>query len=201
MDPTPAVELDGGLGLTAATATFGHLVKIDNQSDGLFRAGLFHGVRGRGWTLAAFPSTTDGLCLSMTPGGADGTGDGGAMVYGAFESVPRTTETKHGAADMKVTYLSRAGTYNGFPAFVTGAATGDATTVEVRFRDGERLRLPTTPGPAPLDQVTFYAAPLHGTLAETSVDRIAAYDADGHLVACLAPSTAQDGRSPLEARR
>jgi hypothetical protein len=154
---------------------------------------------GHPWQLIAYPSTTDGLCISVTPKGASSVG--AAMSCGPFAGVARTPETK-ASADMSITYLSGGATAQ-LPAYIVGPVVDKAATVEIRFRDGEVLRVPTFAGTGALGRVRFYATqlPSGGAAAPgTSIrllEWIAGLDANGDVVACLAPSTAKDGISAL----
>ena len=82
----------------------------------------------------------------------------------------------------------------------------EASVVEVRFGDGDVLRVPTFAGPEPLQHVRFYAAQLPtamrlapGTFAEIAefLESVAGLDANGAVVACSATRTADEGSSSL----
>ena len=84
-----------------------------------------------------------------------------------------------------------------FPRYIVGPVIKDAATVEIHFANGERLSLPTFPAPPPLDNINFYAIPLSGQQMSADIVSAAGRDAAGNIVACLAPATANDGRSAL----
>ncbi len=162
------------------------------------------------WRLVAYPSTTDGLCVSMIPGGGDNNSYGSAMGCGTFAGIARTTATK-ASPDMTITFLSGSAT-NVLPAYIVGPVIEQATMVEVRFANGETVRTPTFPATHPLDHVRFYAMPLPRAQVPTTrglgspprvapLQWLAGLDQNEHVVACLAPSSASNGRSPLSACR
>jgi hypothetical protein len=161
---------------------------------------------GHRWQLIAYPSSTDGLCVSVTPAGSNASGSGGAMGCGPFVGVPRTGETK-GSSEMSITFLSGAAGRE-LPAYIVGPVIDKASTVEIRFGTGEALRLPTFSGAASLGRVRFYAAQLPATIPmptpglpiqnqRSFINTLAGLDSDGNVVACVAPRTAVNGVSPL----
>jgi hypothetical protein len=165
---------------------------------------------GQPWRLVAYPSTTDGLCVSMIPDDGDNNSYGAAMGCGTFAGVARTTATKAGP-DMSITFLSGSAT-KVLPAYIVGPVIEQATMVEVRFANGETLRTPTFAAPHPLDHVRFYATPLPKDQLPTTrgswspprvapLQWLAGLDENEHVVACLAPSSASNGVSPLSACR
>jgi hypothetical protein len=166
--------------------------------------GVWH---GHPWQLVAYPSTTDGLCIAMIPG-TGGTDDssGSAMGCGTLEGIPRTAQTKPGAPDMKITYLSGSAT-TALPAYIVGPVIEEATTVAIRLRDGTTIHTPTVIGPGRLAHVRFYAVQLPSNLDGTppatpplqaiGVRWIAGLDRSGRVVACLAPAISTNGISPL----
>ena len=90
------------------------------------------------------------------------------------------------------------------PDYIVGGVIATASTVEIRLGNGDVLRVPTFAGKGPVEHIRFYATPpppgirpttpsTFGTLLES----VAGLDADGNVVACLAPATAKDGISPL----
>lgn len=163
---------------------------------------------GHRWQLIAYPSSTDGLCVSVIPIGSKAYGEGSAMGCGPMVGVSRTAETK-ATPDMTITFLS--GSASGeLPAYIVGPVTDKASTVEIRFWTGEVLRVPTFSAPASLGHVRFYATQLPASVSlpapagdalRTFVDKLAGLDNDGNVVACLVPLTAVDGGSPLSACR
>lgn len=155
---------------------------------------------GRPWQLIAFPSATHGLCISMTPKDSAQDGAGGGLSCGSFVGVARTPESK-ASPDMTITFLAGGGSEK-LPAYIAGAVIEKAALVEIRLADGDALRVPTVAGREPLQHIRFYAAqpPSDIQLTPENVRRvfprwIAGLDANGKVVACLAPRTAKDGIS------
>lgn len=97
---------------------------------------------GHPWQLVAYPSETDGLCVSMVPGAGNGSSYGAALGCGPIEGVARTTQTKPGAPDTAISYLS-GGPTAVLPAYIVGPVIEDATTVAIRWSDGTTVRTPT----------------------------------------------------------
>jgi hypothetical protein len=160
---------------------------------------------GHPWQLIAYPSATVGLCVSITPKDSRDTGEGGALGCGPFVGVARTPESK-ASPDMTITFLAGDATEK-LPAYIVGPVIEEASVVEVRFGDGDVLRVPTFAGPEPLQHVRFYAAQLPTDIqltprtAAASLRWVAGLDASGNVVACLAPKTAKDGISSVSACR
>ena len=157
---------------------------------------------GHPWQLIAYPSATGGLCISLTPKDSAATGKGGAMACGPFVGIARKGESKT-APDISVT-VSAGDATDKPPVNIWGAVIEPASTVEIRFPEGNVLRVPTFAGPEPLQHVRFYAAQLpanfHMTpdnVSSVFPSWIAGLDATGNVVACLAPRTAKDGISAL----
>ncbi|HEV7642291.1 MAG TPA: hypothetical protein VGO39_15630 [Gaiellaceae bacterium] len=156
---------------------------------------------GHPWQLVAYPSTTDGLCISVTPGASAHGGRGGALSCGPFAGGSRTPETK-ASPDMTITFLSGGGSPE-LPAYIAGPVIDKATTVEIRLGNGEVLRVPTFAGPESLGHVRFYATQLPAGAQQSSrmflapLRWVAGLDANGDVVACLVPDTAKDGISDL----
>lgn len=156
---------------------------------------------GHAWELVAYPSTTDGLCFGVTPKStAATTGRGAALACAPFVGVSRTHRTKQ-SPDMSITYLDAQG--GPLPNHIVGPVIGRATSVRIRLRNGRTLHTRTFPAPTPLQHVRFfvltatpYAAPRPGP---DLIQWIAGLDANGRVVACLAPATARNGISPLKA--
>ena len=79
----------------------------------------------------------------------------------------------------------------------------EASVAEIRFGDGDVLRVPTFAGAEPLQHVRFYAAQLPADIRLTPetaagfLTWVAGLDRDGNVVACSAPRTADDGNSSL----
>jgi hypothetical protein len=160
---------------------------------------------GHPWQLIAYPSTTDGLCISVTPAGSAKDGMGGALSCGPFAGGSRTPDTK-ASPDMTITFLSGGGS-SALPAYIAGPVIDQATTVEIRFGSGEVLRVPTFAGPESLGRVRFYATQLPAGSDDTSrrldtfLKSVAGLDAKGEVVACLVPRTAKNGISdPADCR-
>jgi hypothetical protein len=156
---------------------------------------------GHPWQLIAYPSATHGLCISITPKDSRVDGAGGAMSCAPLVGAAESTA----APDVTITLLAGAGGKE-LPAHIVGAVIEEASVVEVRFGDGDVLRVPTFAGPEPLQHVRFYAAQLPtamrlppGTAAEFAefLKWVAGLDANGTVVACSAPRTADDGSSSL----
>lgn len=160
---------------------------------------------GHPWQLIAYPSATLGLCVSITPKGSGDTGEAGALGCGPFVGVVRTPDSK-ASPDMAITFLAGAATEK-LPAYIVGPVIEEASVVEVRFGDGDVLRVPTSAGPEPLHHVRFYAAQLPTDIrltpgtAAAFLRWVAGLDPSGNVVACLAPKTAQDGISSVSACR
>lgn len=156
---------------------------------------------GHPWQMIAYPSTTDGLCVSVTPKDPSGNGQGGALGCGTFAGVPHTPETR-ASPDMTITYLSASASKR-LPAYIAGPVIDKASTVEIRFDNGEVVHVPTFAGPEPLQHIRFYATQLPSRSQPTPrrsgpfVKWVAGLDAKGNVVACLAPPTAKDGISSL----
>lgn len=157
---------------------------------------------GHPWQLIAYPSATHGLCISFTPKDSGDNGQGGALGCGPFVGVARTPESK-ASPDMTITVLAGDATEQ-LPAHIVGAVIEEASAVEIRFVDGDVLRVPTYAGPEPLQHVRFYAAQLPtnfrmtpGNVARVFPSWVAGLDASGDVVACVAPRTAKDGISSL----
>jgi hypothetical protein len=163
---------------------------------------------GHPWQLAAwrseshpgrFPFTPDGLCVSVTPRGFPGEGEGGATSCNRFAGIDPMPETKR--SEMTITFLGGSASKQ-LPAYIAGPVISKATAVEVRFGNGDVLRVPTFAASAPLQRIRFYATPLPSNVQPTPYDTtwlksVAGLDAEGNVVACLAPRTATDGISPL----
>jgi hypothetical protein len=163
---------------------------------------------GHPWLMTAYPSTTDGLCMAITPkDSATSSGQGGAQECGPFAGVGRTSQTK-ATPDLTITYLSGSGSKE-LPAYIAGPVIGSATTVEVRFGNGTTLRAQTFAGPKSLGSVRFYASQLPAGFQDQPrtktffrfVRWVAGFDANGQIVACLAPQAAKDGVSALSGCR
>jgi hypothetical protein len=159
---------------------------------------------GHPWQLIAYQSSTDGLCVSVTPKGSAENGEGGALGCGPFAGVSRTAETKT-SPDMTITFLGGSATKE-LPAYIAGPVIDEASEVELHFASGQTLRVPTFAASAPLEHIRFYATQLPASVVPSRLQParfravlkwIAGLDKDGDVVACLAPMTAKDGISPL----
>jgi hypothetical protein len=162
---------------------------------------------GHPWQLIAYPSSTHGLCVSVTPAGSNADDSGGGTTCNPFAGVPPTDETKE-SSEMTITFLGGAAS-DELPAYIAGPVIDKASTVEIRFGTGEILRLPTFSGPASLGHVRFYATQLPASIPMPQpgqriqnqlqpwppISTLAGLDSDGNVVACLAPRTAVDGVS------
>lgn len=142
---------------------------------------------GQPWKLVAYPSTTKGLCFSLTPEPLDGYG--AVMACAPIEGAPRTDEAT--GAELGITYVT--GLNDDFPPFVAGPVTGNAATVEVHFQTGETLRLPTFSAPESIGDVRFYASQLPPSLTSPTIAKLVGLDKDGTIVACLVPIATADG--------
>ena len=110
---------------------------------------------GHPWQLAAwrsesqsarFPFTPDGLCFSVTARGFPAGGEGGdTSCVGAFAGIEPTPETKT-SSEITITFLSGTASEQ-LPAYIAGPVIGKATAVEVRFGNGDVLRVPTVAAP------------------------------------------------------
>jgi hypothetical protein len=147
---------------------------------------------GHPWQLIAYPSSTDGICFVVTP--KNSMQSGGAMNCAPFAGVSRTADTK-ASPDMTITYLSGSGPL--LPTYIAGPVIDKAVEVEIRFTNGEDIRLQTFGAPSPLDHIRFYATQVLDN-ALPRLKWLAGRDRDGKIVACLAPNTAKDGVSPLK---
>jgi hypothetical protein len=156
---------------------------------------------GHAWQFVAYPSTTDGLCYGITPTSHSANGEGGALACSPFAGIPRTGLTKL-SPDMTISDLSSSGTPE-LPAYIAGPVIDSATSVEIRLTNGQTLHTKTFGAPSPLTRVRFWAIPLPDGVAVTAhpfpspVSWLAGLNADGTIVACLAPQTAKDGISPI----
>jgi hypothetical protein len=156
---------------------------------------------GHPWQLIAYLSGTDGLCFSVTAKRAAQSGAVGAMNCASFVGISRTKDTK-ASPDMTITYLS--GSAPGFlPTYIVGPVIDKAVEVEIRFANGQNMHIPTFGAPAALKHIRFYATQIPDSAApklreeSPAFDWIAGLDMDGKVVACLAPTTAKNGISPL----
>ena len=144
---------------------------------------------GQPWQLIAYPSASHGLCFSITPKDSGATGEGGAAsCVGPSPQLTITALVGGGSASL--------------PAYIAGPVIEEASVVEVRFPDGNVMRVPTFAGPEPLQDVRFYAAQLPANITPSNVTRVfptwvAGLDASGEVVACQTPRTAKNGISTL----
>jgi hypothetical protein len=153
---------------------------------------------GHRWELVAYRSTTDGLCFAVTATSSKTPGEpgrGAAMGCAPFVGIARTKETK-ATPDMTITYMSRGGNKQ-FPAYIAGPVIEGASQVEIRFTDGQVLRVPTFAAPASLGRVHFYASPLPPR--EFLPKWVAGLDNNNNVIACLVVGRAVNGFSPLSA--
>jgi hypothetical protein len=158
---------------------------------------------GHTWQMSAYPSGTDGLCVAVTRKDLK---DVGAMGCSPFVGSLRTAATK-ATPDMTITYLSGSDIdTGGRPLYIVGPVIDKASEVEIRFISGQTIRVPTFSAPAPLDHIRFYATGLSGgvispgpqsTPASLAPKWLAGLDKEGNVVACLVPTKAKDGISPL----
>jgi hypothetical protein len=153
------------------------------------------------WQMSAYPSGTDGLCVAVTRKDLK---DVGAMGCSPFAGSPHTAATK-ATPDMTISYLSGSDT-GGRPLYIVGPVIDKASEVEIRFTNGQTIRVPTFSAPAPLEHIRFYATGLSDTVISPSPKSapvslipkwLAGLDTEGNIVACLVPARAKDGISPL----
>lgn len=164
---------------------------------------------GHPWQLSAwrsesrsarFPFTPDGLCFSVTPRGFPAEGEDGATSCNRFAGFDPMPETKR--SEMTITFMGGSSSKQ-LPAYIAGPVISKATAVEVRFGNGDVLRMPTFAAPrGRLQRIRFYATPLPANVQPTPNDTtwlksVAGLDTKGNVIACLAPLTATDGSSPL----
>jgi hypothetical protein len=153
---------------------------------------------GHPWQLTAWPSPRGELCFSVTPRGSTDLGEGGATSCGSVLGIESMHVTKTSA--MTITFMGAAASKQ-LPAYIAGPVTSKATAVEVRFTNGEVLRVPTFAAPEPLQRIRFFATPLPSNVQPSPnsffLKSVAGLDAKGNVIACLAPLSATDGRSPL----
>lgn len=156
---------------------------------GVVREGEWDGHR---WQLIAY-RTSAGLCYSMTPIGSETNGRGAATGCAAISGVPRTVGTE--SPDLTITWLGSGGSAE-LPPYVIGPVVGRAEQVEIELRNGQVLRVPTFPAPESVGPVRFYATPLPADVVAavapgervSLVRRLAGFDQNGNLVACLVPA-------------
>src|SRR5918995_5229909 len=91
---------------------------------------------GQPWQLMAYPSASNGLCFSITPKGSGATGEGGAASCGPFVGF------ESGASPEPITALVGGGSAK-LPAYIAGLVIDEASVVEVRFPDGNVMRVAT----------------------------------------------------------
>jgi hypothetical protein len=145
---------------------------------------------GHAWQLIAYPSSTDGVCYSITPTGST---DEGGLSCAPVVGVPRTPETKP-SSDLTITVTASSGTSQ-LPAYVAGPVVDSAETVEIDYGDGHSLRVTTFPAPESVGHVRFFATPLD---AGDGPDKVVGFDGNGNVVACLVHGRpVPDGGSPL----
>jgi len=155
------------------------------------------------WQMSAYPSATDGLCVAVTRKDLK---DVGAMGCSPFAGSPRTAATK-ATPDMTITYLSGSDIdTGGRPLYIAGPVIDKASEVEIRFTNGQTIRVPTFSAPAPLEHIRFYATGLSDSVISPgpksapvplAPKSLAGLDKEGNIVACLVPAKAKDGTSPL----
>jgi hypothetical protein len=151
---------------------------------------------GHRWQLIAYRSGGNLLCFSVSPEPTTERGDGAALGCAAFVG---TSSPDGSSTAMNITYLS--GSAPELPAYVAGPVVDSAAEVSVTFVNGDVLRVSTFAAPKSLGGVRFYAAPLPAAAralhAGPAIEKLTGYDHNGNVVACLLPSTAVDGVSPL----
>jgi hypothetical protein len=151
---------------------------------------------GHPWQLTAWPSPGGDLCFSVTPRGSTDYGEYGATSCGPVAGIDPMPETKTSSAPT-ITFMG-AGASKRLPAYIAGPVTSKATAVEVRFTNGDVLRVPTFGAPEPFQRIRFFATPLPSNVQPTPhsvvIKSVAGLDAMGNVIACL---ITRDGISPL----
>lgn len=151
---------------------------------------------GQAWQLAAYPSTTDGLCFALGPKDSLSP-DQGLMTCTPFAGVPRTDLTKNAAA-ATISYMI--GTLAGSTRFVAGPVVASASSVRIRFSHGGTRDMKTVAGGDELRGVRFFVSQLPSTVrtapGASPIRWVAGLNAEGDIVACLEPETARTGVSP-----
>lgn len=155
---------------------------------------------GKPWQLVAYRSTTDGLCVGLTPKSADVLQQAGTLDCAPFEGVPATAETKH-TTPLGITYIDSGGVSGGieFPPSIVGAVVGNATEVVLTFGDESVVRAQAFLAPTSLGAaVRFYAVEISDRLSSQELVKAAGLDEQGRVVACIISPLPEDG-VPLSA--
>jgi hypothetical protein len=136
-----------------------------------FDANTVVGDRPRLHTLYVAPRKGGGFCVLWT------NADGGC----APAKSPRTTAESRAAGPLGVSWFSGNG---GVPLVADGwVRTGATETVEARFADGTKARLPITWVSAPINAGFFvYSVPAAHRNRADALRSVVALDADGHVI-------------------
>ena len=150
---------------------------------------------GKPWQLLAYRSTTDGICFGITPTNSH-PGEGAGMNCDQIDGVPRTADSKpyarHGITFLEVSASE-------LPTYVAGPVVYRAAEVAIHFDDGTVVRTPTFAAPESLGSaIRFYVVRLPSNDPQPLIDKLVAFDADGHIVACLTTAMLEGG-VPLSA--
>lgn len=162
------------------------------------RSGRWNGIP---WTLAAYRSKTNGLCLGLTPNPPAGRPQPGhgsqtaALACGT--SVRGTPGGSSATKSHDVGYLSASRASSGFPGYVTGPAANDVTHVKVMLANGTTVAVRTFPAPRKLGiSVRFYLARIN---APVTAHTVIALDSRGHVLERLSirqPKNPRHGSAP-----
>ena len=138
------------------------------------------------WTLTAYRSSTDGVCLALTPRApSNAHGVGAAMSCDQIAGVPSTPQSKR-YTPHRISYLMAAGNGNGtgFPGYITGHVVESAHTVEIVLADHTVIKVDTIGAPSALQsKIRFYIAQLPAGHAD--VRRVVGRDDHNRIVAHL----------------
>ncbi len=154
---------------------------------------------GHPWHVVAYRSRDRGLCWGIV---ADLARLSDASIgCGPFRGIPSALP---GPPDDDLTLSVGVGSSTSIPLHVYGPVVGEARAVEVRFTNGETLRLTTFPAPDSVGDVAFYAARLPDGVAPPEddripwmpVERVTGYGGSGEVVACYVDARVAEG-TPL----
>ena len=141
---------------------------------------------GRRWQLVAYrelhTSTIDTYCFSVMPYGSSLTARPARAGCGGIPTRPADAPTRYAGI------LYGATESPGLPYWAAGPVVDTAVKVELHFRDGDVLRLPTYAAPESLGHVRFYATPIPEVPQSSgqSPVKVVGLDENGAVVACVA---------------
>lgn len=147
------------------------------------QTGSWDGTR---WQLVAYleshTSNFDHYCYSVMPYGSSLTARPAAVGCGGIPTRSQDAPTGHAGI------LYGATESPGLPYWAAGPVVDTAVKVELHFRDGDVLRLPTYVAPESLGHVRFYATPIPDVPQSSgqSPVKVVGLDENGTVVACLA---------------